>query len=126
VAAWKAYSQGVNITPKAVIINATNVNTVVGGHRGRRLRPVTDIFDSTRRKISKHISKEIAPSVFAEKEAEFKAKVREIAEQFLADPKLRKRTEAYLQYAAVEYMQKYFHSREFRKHCLEVAKGMVK
>lgn len=87
---------------------------------------MTDIFDSTRRKISKHVSKNIAPEVFAEKQAEFTAKVRELTEAFLVDPKLKKRIETYFQYAAVAYMEKYFHSREFRKKCIEVAKGMVK
>ena len=87
---------------------------------------MADIFDSTRRKISKHISKEIAPSVFAEKQAEFQIKVREILTEYLNSPKFKKRAEGFMQWTATENIQKYTRSSEFKKMCIAAAKGMLK
>ena len=87
---------------------------------------MADIFDATRRKISKHVSKEIAPEVFGEKKAEFRAKVEAEVATFLASPKCIKRIQNSIEWEALDHIQKYFRSREFKIKCKEVAKGMVK
>lgn len=115
--AWLKYNKGVRITPRA---------TLIGIYTEKRKRKMADIFDTTRRKISKHVSKEIAPAVFKEKEAEFKAKVAEEIANYLASAKCSKRIQTSIEYAAIDEMQKYFRSRAFRLKCHEVAKGMVK
>ena len=87
---------------------------------------MANVFDVTRRKISTHISTQIAPEIFAEKNEQFKEKIREIIDLYFLDPKFKKRIQTLIQYEATHSIQTYFNSKEFKLKCKEAAKGLVR
>lgn len=85
-----------------------------------------DIFDGTRRKIARHVTKNVADEILREKQAEFVQKGKQVADEILLDPSFHKKVVKSMQIKAVTYMRQYFNSDEFRRRCEVQAKRMIR
>lgn len=85
-----------------------------------------DIFDGTRRKIARHVTRTVADDVLRAKTPEFTEKAMIVAAEILKDPQFHKVVTKSMQRKAIYYMRKYFNSPEFIRKCEDAAKGMIK
>lgn len=87
---------------------------------------MADIFEETRRKISKHIVKNVAEEVLHAKHAEYFAGVEREAALVFADANFKRKLRIRLQAALMREVTAHFRTDEFKARCHMVAKGMLK
>lgn len=87
---------------------------------------VDDIFDETRKVISKHISNGVTNEVLKQRDSEYRSKVHEVLDKVLADPAFLLKLEKAIKAAINSHVYDYFDSDDFRRRCVAHAKGMLK
>lgn len=85
-----------------------------------------DIYDGTRRKVARHVTRNVADDILRSKHKEFTEKAMQVASEMMTDPSFHKTVTKSMQRKAVHYMRAYFNSDEFKRRCEEQAKRMIK